>query len=271
MEAPDKANTPVDQMPPTISVWEAATYGRQVILDNTTVLEDADAGRQEQRRREKDAEEKAKTKDAKKHHKTAADFYQPATGEVVSGQQYTEDPDKYTHLEYAILQSYQERAKAEVPIGSSLPHLSQATPGRAQHVTSSRVVGKTVHDGESYVIHERFHQDEGRRDATKPSHDRFFATNSNGAVCAVTPRFVAPMVDGTEHKDAHALAALYQATVGDQRNTGPRPLLNSKVHSFVQWDIAPKIETKQPPLSPRSQRRVLPDTGYGVPPKHGKK
>ena len=263
-------DTRIENIPHDVSIWEAATYGRKIILDNVeATLTD---GLTRQRASEATAAADAATKEAKKQGKTARDFYTPSTMEVVSDDQPSrKNVERYRHLEQSILKGYKERLDSNVPIGSSLPHLSQAgADGRAQHVTSSRVVGTAVDDGVTYTVHERFHQDQGQRSGSEPSHDRFFATNSNGGVHGVTAKFKAAN-PGKLTKEEHPLEALYQATVSNQRNKGPRPLLNSKVHEWVDWTVVKGVEPKQPPLSPKSQQRRLPDSGYGLPRGHGKK
>lgn len=247
------ADLPIESIPANVSVWEAATFGRQIILDKSEVHDTAAAALDAQKAKVA-ASDALKPKDGKQPKKEVlAKLYQPVTMEAASRDQpeYVDEGMKF--LDKEILDEYAKRLGTGIPLGSSLPHLTPGVDGgRAAHVTSSRVVGKK---GE-FVIHERFHQDQGPRAKSEPSHDRFFATDGNGRVYTVTPTF-----NGSE--DAKKAAALYQATVEPPRKEGARPLLHSTVMDLVVWSVDSRV-TNDVPLSPRSRRRELPDTGYGV-------
>jgi hypothetical protein len=246
-----------------LSVWEAATAGREIILDGVTVHANADAALVAQQQKVDESLRASKAKGANK--KGAFTPYEPKTMEVRSGVQpaHKGELDQYDKiLKAKLLAELKQRFKDNVPLGSPFPHLTPGCKERPEHVTSSRVVGASG-DGR-YVIHERFHQDQGPRVGSKPSHDRFFATDGSGVTYSVKPAFSDP--------DKHELKKLYDATVDASRSAGTRPLLNSTVHRLVNWEVDGRAIDTTPPLSPRSQRRQLPDLGYGLPStKHGKK
>ena len=241
-----------------MSIWEAATAGREIILDAATVHANATDAMDIQKARMAAAKTASMAKGANK--KTAEPLYAPKTMEVVSGYQpeYREELNEFVKSD--LIKELQARFDKGVPLGSSLPHLTPAASDRVEHVTSSRVVGTS---GE-YTIHERFHQNQGPRLGSEPSHDRFFATDGTGHVHTVSHTFQDP-------KTNHKLNQLYRATVDASRTDGARPLLNSTVHELVVWKVDGRVDDKSPPLSPRSTQRRLPDTGYGIPSaKHAK-
>jgi hypothetical protein len=122
---------------------------------------------------------------------------------------------------------------------SSFPHLTHKADQRAAHITSSRVV---VISGD-YVIHERFHQDD---DGTNlPVHDRFFAVGNNGVVYTATADWNPEIHIGK--KDEKPMRGAN---------------INSTVNAKLVFKVGDKPDDKQPPLSPRSQRRSVPDKGY---------
>jgi hypothetical protein len=123
---------------------------------------------------------------------------------------------------------------------SSFPHLTHKKDERAAHITSSRVVGVSG----DYVIHERFHQDDDGKKL--PVHDRFFAVSNSGIVYTATADWNPELHIGK--KDEKPMRGAN---------------INSTVNAKLVFKVGDKPDEKHPPLSPRSQRRTLPDKGYG--------
>ena len=122
---------------------------------------------------------------------------------------------------------------------STFPHLTHGTDQRAAHITSSRVVCVSG----SYVIHERFHQnDDGQ---SLPTHDRFFAVDTtSGKVHGATA-------------DWNANVHIGKKDVKPMRGAN----INAAVNAKLTFTIA-GADDKQPPLSPRSVHRQVGDKGY---------
>lgn len=126
---------------------------------------------------------------------------------------------------------------------SSYPHLTHKSDARAAHVTSSRVVFNPP-EGQ-HVVHQRFHQDKDGK--TEPTHDRYFAVDrTTGVVHAVKVEFK-PEV----HLGKNDTVPMRGATLAQ----------TSKVVAKLQFTVG-EPDAKHPPLSPRSSKRELPDSGY---------
>lgn len=124
---------------------------------------------------------------------------------------------------------------------SSYPHLTPATPTRAEHVTDvtrvSTIVGANA--GERFDVHQRFHQDNVH--GSTPHHDRFIATNSSGDVFNVNAQ-----LNPALHHGQHAAVP----TRGDAMST--------RINSALTFTLG--AQTNDPPLSPRTRARNT--TGY---------
>jgi hypothetical protein len=241
---------PPDTVP---TVWEAATMNRSIVLDRgPEPYASASLAIDAQRAREKETQ---KVLDAtKKGRQPPKDLYAPTLQEPVSDSTAEEVFERApSWLAAQICQSGN--------VVSSYPHLSPAKDKTPEHVTSSRVVGQVAHGNVNYIVHERFHQNNGTRVGSTPRSDRFFAVDQEGRVFQVKAEF-----NNDGGKDAHKLAKLFQATCEVSRNEAPRPLLNSAVEPFVTWTVG-MADEREAPLSPRSRDRRLPEHGYGLPKK----
>jgi len=125
-------------------------------------------------------------------------------------------------------------------LASSYPHLTHKKGNRAAHVTSSRLVDDR---DPNYLIHQRYHQDNEL--GSVPMHDRFFAVHrQTGEVTTATARLVAST------KQVHVPRKLC-VPERDQ----PLGSVEDIKSNFV-CAIGTVIDTKHPPLSPRSSRRT---------------
>jgi hypothetical protein len=140
-------------------------------------------------------------------------------------------------------------AAAAAPNLSSFPHLTHATAKRAAHVTSARFVANIAGPGEGQRIDvlERFHQDDVP--GSVPKRDRFIGADAEtGQVHAVTPSFAA---------DKHLPKKYQTKGILDRGNA-----LDAGLFAHLEFEVGAP-DAHSPPLSPRSRRRELPDTGYG--------
>jgi hypothetical protein len=126
---------------------------------------------------------------------------------------------------------------------SSYPHLTHKKDARNAHVTSSRVVFNGPQD--PYLIHQRFHQDVNG--GSEPVHDRFFAVN-------------------TQTNQVHNVSMAFGQDVHLKKNEslpdrGTKLEATSGTIAKITWTVG-EVDRHHPPMSPRSQRRIIPDTGY---------
>jgi hypothetical protein len=138
---------------------------------------------------------------------------------------------------------------AAAPNLSSFPHLTHATAKRAAHVTSARFVTNIAGPGEGQRIDvlERFHQDDVP--GSVPKRDRFIGADAEtGQVHAVTAGFAADVRVPKKYQEKGIL---------DRGNT-----LDTGLLAHLEFAVGAP-DANSPPLSPRSRRRELPDTGYG--------
>jgi hypothetical protein len=253
--APFVADVPaLDNTP---SVWEAATMNRSIVLDRAAVYDSAHEAVTEQRERQKKTQQ-ALDDAKKKHRQPPKDLYAPIMQEPVSDMSV----EKVFELAPAWLAS---QICQSGNVTSSYPHLSPGKDATPEHVTSSRVVGQVAQGNVNYIVHERFHQNNGSRVDNMPRSDRFFAVDPEGRVFQVTAAFN----NNGGNADAHKLAKLFQATCVASRSEAPRPLLASSVEAFVNWTVG-QADEREAPLSPRSSQRRVPEHGYGLPKGHKK-
>ena len=131
------------------------------------------------------------------------------------------------------------------PVQSSYPHLTYEEGDRAEHVTSSRIVRVPVAANDPYVIHQRFHQNTDGK--SEPMHDRFFAVNQETGV------FHTVRVDFDEKEHLGK----------GEKLPGRGDPIGAAVASLPKIVfIVGEENDKHPPLSPRSIRRELPNSGY---------
>jgi RHS repeat-associated protein len=131
---------------------------------------------------------------------------------------------------------------------SSYPHLTEP-PERAPastretHITSARNITQVRgEDGREFDILERFSQD--NRVGADALHDRFMAVDPDGYVHNASAK-----LDGSVHQSKYAKVP----TRGMSLTESGKQKLTFTVGAR---------DSKHPPISPRSARRKLPDTGY---------
>ena len=126
---------------------------------------------------------------------------------------------------------------------SSYPHLTPATATRAAHVTSTRAIATITgpESGKRYEVLQRFHQDDTA--GSTPVHDRFIGVGEQGETYNIHselnpalhhPRGFKPPVRGVSLEESRASTLSF--SLGDASG--------------------------DPPLSPRTRHRKLPDVGY---------